>query len=366
MPTKIIMGAGCVRKHSALLSALGKRALIVTGKYSARKNGSLEDTKTALAEQGLVFSVYDHVAPNPSPATCREIAQAAKTFAADFVIGLGGGSALDAAKAAAALAKNDLLDGELFAGSFANGALPVVAIPTTAGTGSEVTPSAILTNDTEQNKTSVSAESLFPAIAFLDSSYTAKLPRDITINTALDALSHAAEGYAANKSDPWSRAIALSALRIFGRALPALLSGSVTPEIRDALLLASNMAGVVIAHTGTTIVHAMGYSLTYFKNIDHGRANGLILGPYLELISKRNPVLVREILLALDCPSTQAFAQQLDRLLGPKESLSPDEIQAFSEKAIRAKHVGNTPCELNAADVADLYRLAFGSGSIPL
>jgi alcohol dehydrogenase class IV len=360
------MGRGCVKKDASLFRKLGASALIMTGKNSARQNGSLEDVQAALSGQGIAFSLFDQVEPNPSIPCCREAARAAQIAQADFIVGIGGGSVLDASKAAAALVKNDLLDGDVFGNPLTGGALPVAAIPTTAGTGSEVTQYAILTNDEAQTKTSLSNEALFPALAFLDGNYTHSLPRAITVNTALDALSHAVEGYVANKSDPWSRAVALSSLRIFSHALPALAEDKIEAQLRDSLLLASNMAGVVIAHTSTTIVHAMGYSLTYFKNIDHGRANGLILGPYLSLIAKHKPELAQEILSALHIESTHEFSALMDRLLGPKESLSPEEIQAFSDRAIKAKHVGNTPCELSAEDIATLYQQGFGSGSIPL
>jgi alcohol dehydrogenase class IV len=356
LPTRVIAGRGCVAANAALLSKLGKRALIMTGRSSAKLNGSGRDMEEALSSQGIAFSLFDQVESNPDIENCRLAAKVAGLFKADFIVGIGGGSPLDAAKAAAILARNDLRDDEVFGNAYAKGALPVVAVPTTAGTGSEVTQYAILTNDRIESKSSISWEGVFPAIAFLDGAYTASLPHRVAVNTALDALSHAVEGYLAVKSDPWSRALAYEALRIFGRALPRLADGAGDDSLRDELLLAANMAGAVIAQTATTIVHAMGYSLTYFKDIDHGRANGLLLGTYLRFIAEAKPEGVREVTAALGFSRLDGLEYLLDSLLGEREAISPEEIRKFTGIALKTKHVANTARSLGEADIESLYK----------
>jgi alcohol dehydrogenase class IV len=355
MPTRVIAGPGCVRANAGLLSRCGERALVMTGRGSARMNGSLRDVEGALASQGIGFALFDGVESNPGIPNCREAARAARDSRAGFIVGIGGGSPLDAAKAAALLAKNELADEEVFGGEYPGGALPVVAVPTTAGTGSEVTQYAILTNDSIQSKSSISSERIFPVLAFLDSAYTATLDRRVAVNTAMDALSHAVEGYLSLRSDPWSRALAYEALRVFGRSLPALAGGAGDERLRSELLLAADMAGAVIAQTGTTIVHAMGYSLTYFKGIDHGRANGLLLGPYLGLIAEAKPDAVREVLDALGCAELAAWEGLLDSLLGERESLAPGELERFTGIALKTKHVGNTARPVGEAEIRSLY-----------
>lgn len=356
MPTRVIAGSGCIKANAGLLSKLGKRALIMTGKSSAKLNGSGRDVEEALASQGVAFSLFDQVDNNPGVETCRQAAKVARIYKADFIVGIGGGSPLDAAKAAAILARNDLSDAEVFGGSYPGGALPIVAVPTTAGTGSEVTQYAILTNDKIESKSSISWDGAFPALAFLDSAYTASLPRHVAVNTALDALSHAVEGYLAVKSDPWSRALAHEALRVFGRSLPRLADGASDDALRSELLLAANMAGAVIAQTATTIVHAMGYSLTYFKDIDHGRANGLLLGPYLEFIAEAKGESVREVLGALGFRELSGLARLIDSLLGEREGLSSEEIKKFTAIALGTKHVANTSRVVGEADIESLYK----------
>lgn len=355
MPTRVVAGPGCVAANAELLGKYGKRALIMTGRSSAKKNGSGKDVEQALFSQGVSFSLFDGVETNLDIRNCRAAADAACAFGADFIVGIGGGSALDAAKAAAILARDGLSDDRLFSGPYPRGTLPVVAVPTTAGTGSEVTQYAILTNDAIESKSSIAWDGAFPVLAFLDAAYTASLPRRIAVNTALDALSHAVEGYVAVKADPWSRALAAEALRTFGECLPRLADGVSDVGLRSELLLASNMAGAVIAQTATTIVHAMGYSLTYFKDIDHGRANGLLLAAYLEFLAEARPEAVREILSALGCRDVAGLARLLDSLLGERENIRPDEARKFALIALKTKHVANTPRAVGEADIVDLY-----------
>jgi alcohol dehydrogenase class IV len=224
IPTKVIAGKGCIREHASLLAALGAKAMVVTGCHSALVNGSQADITAALQEKRIPYFVYNRIASNPSIAAVREAAAVARDEGADFVIGCGGGSPLDAAKAIALLAANDLDDAELFAGIFENPALPMVAVPTTAGTGSEVTQYAILTNDRLQTKTSIASEAIFPRLAFLDATYTLSLPLRVTVNTALDALSHALEGCLAKRATALSNLLAAESLRISG-CLPAAIAG---------------------------------------------------------------------------------------------------------------------------------------------
>jgi alcohol dehydrogenase class IV len=190
----------------------------------------------------------------------------------------------------------------------------------------------------------------------LDGEYTASLPHRVAVNTALDALSHAVEGYLSVKSDPWSRALAYEALRVFCKSLPRLADGASDYALRSELLLAANMAGAVIAQTATTIVHAMGYSLTYFKDIDHGRANGLLLGPYLEFIAEAKGEAVGEVVAALGFRELPGLERLIDSLLGAREAISPEEIRKFAGIALKTKHVANTARSLGEADIESLYK----------
>ena len=362
LPTRVLSGIDCLKTHAELLKTLGTKALIVTGRNSAQLTGAGPDAEAALKSQGIAYVSYNKIPPNPGLVEVREAAALARAEGVDFIVGIGGGSPLDAAKAIAILAVNDLDDEALFVPPFPRAPLPVAAIPTTAGTGSEVTPYSILTNDKLQTKSNIAHESIFPKLAFLDARYTYALPRTVTVNTALDALSHLVEGYLAVRATPLSRALALQGLSMLGPCLKALAanSGAPSPELRENLQLASTTAGMVIAHTGTTAGHALGYSLTYFKDIDHGRANALTMAEYLTFLRRGHSQRVDTVVTAVGVEDLADLKRLLDSLLGPKENLSEAEVKQFSAIAVQTRNMANTLTPPTEADLAGLYRRSFG------
>ena len=364
MPTKIVGGEHCIIDNASLLGGLGKKALIVTGRNSAKKNGSLDDVVKALAANGQAYALFDGVTANPTIECAFEAAYAAKREACDFVAAIGGGSSMDTGKAAAAIAVNPLPADALFTTPF-DKALPVAAVPTTAGTGSEVTQYAILSNDAVQSKSSLASPLLFPRLAFLDARYLLGLNRNTLVNTALDALSHAVEGMLGARASAFTDAAAESGLRAFAECLPALKSGRIDdPAVREKLLRAATLDGMVIANTGTIVVHAMGYSLTYFKNVDHGRANGLLLGAYLRFVQRKESAAgtncVGRILGALGMKSLDEFEAAIDGLLGEREKLTAAEIEQYAKTAIRAKHIANGAVKPDEADLREVLTRSLG------
>lgn len=362
MPTKIIMSEGCILKNAELLKEYGKKALIVTGANSAKVCGALEDVSLALQGQGIEFDIYDKIRSNPTIAGVYEGAELARESGVDFIIGIGGGSPMDAAKAIALLAVQEIKEEELFLGNYGDRALPIILIPTTAGTGSEVTPYSILTNDIKQTKTSISSPLLFPKIAFLDAGYTKSLPMLTTINTALDALSHSIEGMLSVRATYASNALAIESISRIRQCLSSLspspavnINNKLSIDIREKLLYASMLAGVVIAHTGTTVVHPMGYCLTYFKNVDHGRANGLILPSFLRFIVKHDAEVVKKILTAAGVTSLDEFEAIFLRLLGDREQITAKELERYVAIASQAKNVTNSRVVPTKEDIENIY-----------
>lgn len=360
MPTKVIMGDGCVRAHAALLAGLGKKALIVTGARSAKLCGALDDVFAALETNGQEYFVYDKVMSNPTIDCVYEGAAFARLNGADFVVAIGGGSPMDAAKAIALLARQDIPREELYSGNYSQNVLPMVHIPTTAGTGAEVTQYAILTNDEIQTKKSIAAETLFPRYAFLDARYTAALPLATTVNTALDALSHAVEGMLTVRATVITDALATQSIQQIADCFDALLAGQLSHEQREKLLYASMVAGMVIANTGTTFLHAIGYSLTYFLDIDHGRANGLLMAATLDFISQKKPERVSQILSLMGLQSVGALRDVIDRLLGEKENIDDKQAEKFTQIAAQAKNNVNTIAPPEPADLLWVYKQSFG------
>lgn len=289
MSTKVLFGRDCVKNNGKLFSELGSKAIIVAGASSARKSGALKDVEQVLESRGIGYVVFDKVENNPTTENVLEAALLARKECCDMVIGAGGGSPLDASKAVAVLAVNYIDPLQLFEGNFKNKPLPIAAIPTTAGTGSEVTPYSILTRKDIQLKRSFAHESIFPRVAFLDAAYTLSQPWDVTVNTAVDALSHAVEGFLSNKSTPATDALAIDYFERFNRVKNNLALNNLSYEDRENLLYISMTAGIIIAHTGTNLIHPMGYILTYFKDIPHGRANGAFMYECIKYIMSAEP-----------------------------------------------------------------------------
>jgi alcohol dehydrogenase class IV len=371
MPVRILAGQGCLYENRALLLELGKKALIVTGKHSAKGNGAYDDAVRALEANGQRFFLYDAVMSNPTVDCAFDAAEAAKQEGCDCILAIGGGSPLDIGKAAAALAVNALEKEAIFTSFSARcvRALPVAAVPTTAGTGSEVTQYAILTNHAGKTKTSIASPALFPRFAFLDAQYTRTLNRTITINTAVDALSHLIEGMLSLRASVLSDGMAKNGIRAIAGCFnilgnPELAGADRGLPLRETLLGASTLGGMVIANTGTTAVHAMGYQLTYFKNIEHGRANGLLLGAFLRFIQEKQTPWgterINAILTALGMGSIDAFDALLRALLGPVEIYADQELAGYAEGAGKAKNIANCPLVPEKQDILMMLRQSLG------
>lgn len=366
MPTNVFFGHNCIERNAEILKPLGRKAILVTGKTSATACGAENDIKAELHAMDISFDIFNHVECNPSIENIRDGAAMAQKIMADIVIGIGGGSPLDAAKAIAVLATNPVDNDAVFSGNFSRPVLPIIAVPTTAGTGSEVTPYAILTDKTIENKHNMSCKAMFPAAAFLDPRYTASLSRDLTVHTALDALSHAVEGYLSKRATPLSDMHALNSIRIIGQQLPHLIQNPtiIDSTIRRQLMYASLLAGIVIAHTGTTVMHAMGNPLTYFKGIHHGRANGLLFSEYLKFAATANEVKVKTVLNRLQLETLERCDELMNQLLGGTETLDMVEIKAFSQTALHAKSTRNTYFSPTQETIERMYIKSFGLDAV--
>ena len=283
MPVKVYHETDCVRSHTAELCAFGRKALIVTGRSSAAKCGALGDVEEALKQEGRQFCVFNEVEENPSVETIVRGAQLGCAEGADFVIGIGGGSPMDAAKAVAFLMKRAGANpADLYDASLPADALPVAAVPTTCGTGSEVTGVSVLTRHDKRAKGSI-PHKIFPKLALVDAKYLAAAPRKVLVNTSVDAFAHLAESFMSRKADAYSMAPAIAGLSIWGSIRDCLLEKKApAPEELQRMMRASVFGGMAIAQTGTCLPHALGYTLTYELGIPHGPACGYFLAGFLK------------------------------------------------------------------------------------
>ncbi|GAE87311.1 iron-containing alcohol dehydrogenase family protein [Acetivibrio straminisolvens] len=360
--TKVLFGKECVKENKAIFKDFGKRALFVTGKNSAKASGALRDVIEVLEEYGIDYEIYDRVLNNPTLENVKEGGEAARKFNADFIIGIGGGSPLDASKAIAVLARNDIEPVDLYKNVFENKPLPIIAIPTTAGTGSEVTPYSILTRNDIKTKKSFGNEDTFPVVAFVDARYTESMSDEITIDTALDAFTHALEGYLGRRSTPVSDILAVEAIRIFGECLEDLLINKFDYDIREKLLYMSMLGGMVISHTGTTIIHGMGYSLTYFKDIPHGRANGMLVKEYLKYNYEAAKGKIDNVLGLLGVSSIEALGEIIDKLIPKKPLLTKEEIELYASLAMKQNSTLSNARTVVKEDMEEIFKNTFKDG----
>lgn len=309
--TEIVFGPGCLDTLEESARGLGKKALVVTGKRSARASGSLD---RALAQlPGAV--VFDGAEENPTTDTCERGAEVCRRNGCDFVVGLGGGSAMDTAKAVAGLALNPGPCAKYFGrDQFTNGALPIVAIPTTAGTGSEVTPYSVILDAEARTKKTIAGRCLFPAVALVDPELSVTMPRHMTASTGLDALSQAMEGLVSRRSTPLGDVLALEACRVIEEWLPRAVAEPTDLEARSRMLYAAMLSGCVISQSGTTIVHGMGYYFTIEFGLAHGLANALLLTPLFQYNAAHEPEKVAAIATALGYPAAPTPGDAHDKI----------------------------------------------------
>ena len=361
-PVRILSGEGCFVNFQGF-AAFGKRCAIVCGKTSAKKCGALDDAEAVLRAQGIDYMIFDRIEPNPLLSTVYEGGRLARIFGAEFVLAIGGGSPLDAGKAVAAFAANpDLAPEEIYTAP-RKPALPILAVNTTAGTGSEVTPYSILTVPSLENKKSFAGDDLYAKIAFCDPRYTLSLPRSFTMSTAVDALSHAVEGYFMKKANPVSDALAEQAITLLQKGIRAVIAGDLSMATREILLYGSTLAGMVISRTGTGFVHSTGYMLTYNHGTPHGWANAYFLPDFVDCMAKAAPERterIYDLLGVADRDEFAAFLGSCDEM--PLDMKLSDELCVkYADKTIGAKNVANAVCQITYDELLAILRARLGA-----
>ena len=282
MPVKVFEEKNAIQNHAKDIAALGTKALIVTGRHSAFANGSYDDLTAALDSEGVAHVVFNEVEENPSVKTIMKARDFGVVEHVDFVIGIGGGSPLDASKAIALMIKKADKDVDyLYKPDGDSVTLPIVAIPTTCGTGSEVTAVSVLTDTDKMVKKSI-PHKIFADLALLDGKYLTGAPRKVLCNTAFDALTHLIESYLNSKATDYSRMCVDAGLKTWAKSLP-VIRGEREADETDLLnmLRASMMAGMAIAHTATTIPHGLSYAVTTHLGVPHGMATAYFTAGYL-------------------------------------------------------------------------------------
>ena len=356
MPANVYVEKDCVQNHGEELASLGRKACIMTGRRSAAANGSLAEVTGVLEAAGIPYVVFNEVEENPSVDTIAKAAQIGIRENTDFVIGVGGGSALDAAKAVAVMTANPKETKDCLYSKKKLSAFPFAAVPTTCGTGSEVTPNAVLTRPEIMKKGSMSY-SVFADLALVDGKYIASCSQTILVNTAVDALAHSIESYLHTKANDYNRMFSGYALKLWAKEIPFLLGEKeIDDEARELLMLTSTVAGMAIAQTGTSIPHVLSYDVTLSAGVPHGKACGLFLAAYMEEYAKNKPEDVQEILDILGFNNVRAFGVLLQRLIGIQETSSEEMEKMATSLAANTGKLATYPFEVSLEAISEIVR----------
>lgn len=354
LPTKLLYGAGCL---SALggCALPGRKALLVTSAgQSAKRHGYLGRVEEQLTQAGVRAVLYDQIAPNPTKAEVMAGAALCRKEGCDFVLGLGGGSSIDAAKAISVMARNpgdywDYVSGGTGKGkAVPNAPLPVVAVTTTAGTGTEADPWTVTTNEETQEKIGFGYEKTFPVLSVVDPELMVSVPPRLTAYQGFDALFHSTEGYLNRTASPISDLMALEAIRLIGKSLPRAVRDGADLEARGDVALANTLSGMVETLSGCISEHSIAHAMSaYHPKLPHGAALIAISKAYYQKLIRLGACRERMAAMARalgksDAERPEDFLTALDAL--QKEcsvdglalssfGMSPEEFPALTRNA---------------------------------
>lgn len=291
---RVVAGPGTVDRLPELVG--GARRVLVLSDPGVRAAGIVDRVEALLA--GLVVTTYDQVPPNPSTAALDVAAGCAREAAAELVVAVGGGSALDAAKAVALLVTRGGCAEDLARGAAGPAGLPIVAVPTTAGTGAETNGFGVC-EDAAHRKVYLGDVSTVPVAVVLDPELTLGLPPAATAATGFDAVVHGVESLLSRGATPVSRSFARESLRLSVPALREVVADGSDLEARAAMMLGANLAGRALTLSGLGLVHGLGHSLTAMTGTPHGVALAAVAGPALRLGVAADPAAGADVAAAL-------------------------------------------------------------------
>lgn len=354
-PCRIYFSENALSQAQEQLIKLGSKALIVTGNTSAKASGALDDVLDVLSRHQIKHHIYDRVPQNPDLDTVIDGVTAFVVNDCDFIIGIGGGSPLDAAKAISLTAANKLDKHNIYDTSRFSCRFPIVAVPTTAGSGSEVTPYSVLTDKAQKKKAGFGSEYAFPSLSIVNPKYTISTSRTVTLNTGVDALSHLLEGIYSNKRSELLYPQIFSGVKSVYHYLPIALKEPENMTARTELMRASLYGGLAIAQTSTTLQHSIGYPLTSEYDIPHGLANGIVMKSIMELyypmVSK--PL---EALFSYLGISRKQFYQWLETLQMSVDIHLPQSfIDEKLEEVLSSRNMANNPMEISSDSIRKIF-----------
>jgi alcohol dehydrogenase class IV len=376
-PNRILFGIDAVEGVAAEIKHLGGKKVLIVTDPGVVEAGLVDASTVPLDSEGIPFSLYDRVEPEPPARIVEQCVQYLKDEKCDLIIGVGGGSSLDLAKAASIMATNEgsILD---FCGveKVPKRGLPKILIPTTAGTGSEVTRSLVVTDEASKLKRPVISTHALSDVAIVDPMMTVSMPPKITADTGMDALAHAIESYVSVNATPFSDILAIEAITLIAENLAMAFAKGENIEARYQMSLAATISGLAFASGGLGAVHALSNPLGIEYHLPHGRANAIVLPHVMTFNLIGNPAKFALIAEAMgeeveELPLMEAASlavEAIKELLGHlnipirlrEYGISKNDIPTLVAGAMKvSRHFVPNPRNVTEKDVEEIYQMAW-------
>ena len=374
IPNHTVVGTNVLGEAAPLLKKMGNKAFIVTGRHVAVSD-MMKQLTALLDENGIDCVIFDGITGEPTDTMIENGVEMLKSSGCDFIIGIGGGSPLDSAKAIAAMAVNEGSIADYNGKEITGEILPLAAIPTTAGTGSEATKFTVITDSEKGIKMLLKGEVLVPKLAIVDSSFTVGAPKSVTSATGLDALTHAVEAYTSRKAFSMTDTLAVSAVKRIMKYLPIGSREADNSLSREQMSIAALEAGICINNSSVTIVHGMSRPIGALFHVAHGMSNAMLLKECLSFAVsgayEKFANLGRETGVASDSDSDETAAEKfIDSLQNicdvceiptlEQYGIDRDEyyskISKMATDAVASGSPANTVKEVTVDDCIEIYK----------
>lgn len=378
-PTKIVYGSDSLQKVGEVALALGKKALIISDQIM-NNLGYLKKCESYLSEKNIKTIFYLGVHSEPTDCFVEEALQVFKTEGCDLIISIGGGSCIDTAKAVAVIATNEGEISEFMGGKrlVENTAIPHIAIPTTAGTGSEATDVTVITSTKNDVKMMIKQPAFMPTCAIVDPLLTKSVPKSVTAATGVDALSHAIEAYLSKKSHPLTDMFAISAMKLIINSIKTAYDDGDNYKAREDMALGSLQAGIAFSNASVALVHGMSRPIGALFHVPHGVSNAMLLPAVLEyshdncverlatigkLFAGSEKDLSNEVSAKLAVSSVKELCSYLNipnlKDWGIKEDMFNQTLSKMAIDAINSGSPENNPKVPTELEIIELYKICY-------
>lgn len=372
-PTKILFGLGSVNQIGKEAKELGRRALLVHGSNKSSHSVTYERIRRILENDGIELFDFDGVIPNPTTEVVTEGASIAKDNNVDMVIGIGGGSAMDTAKAIAVESTHSgsAFDYLFYTDGPTSKTLPIIAVGTTAGTGSQVTPCSVITNTKDKNKSAIWNVNIFPKVAIVDPELTASMPANVTAQTGFDAFCHNFEAYISKNTNPLVEAMAIDGIKIIAQQLPIAIRDGRNIEARSQMAWADTLGGLTNASGGVTLPHGLGMQVGgHCPKVTHGQSLAIIYPQFTRFTWRSsiqkfaavgrifNSTLEQEpdeVAAEMSCKAIDDFLKEIGLWIGFKDlGVTHDDIYEIAECGHVLNDYKNNP---RVASIEEMHEL---------